>query len=106
MIHTTPKYIEIVHQHGHPKGNYYSLDPATGIVTVLYNTGMRPVLLTVPSPPDLIRECHERMKELLNIPQGEPIPDPVQVRIAHTLVKLEAWEKVQGEEQTVTQFNS
>jgi hypothetical protein len=106
MIHTTQKYIQIVKEHGHPKGNYYALDPATGTITVLYNTGTSPVLLTIPSPPALIRECHERMKELLNVPQGKPIPDPVQVRIAHTMVKLEAYAAVNREEQTVTQSNS
>ncbi len=95
MIHTTHKYINIVHEHGHPKGNYYSLDPETGTITVLYNTGTKPVLLSVPSPPALIRECAERMRELISIRQGQPIPDDVQVRMAHTMIKLEAWEAVQ-----------
>lgn len=109
MIHTTHKYIQIVHEHGHPKGNFYTTDPKTGTITILYNTGLRPVLLTVPPPPDLIRECAELLTRFLDIPDGSPIPNDIQVQIAHTLIKLQGYEKVQqGDEQnnTTTSQNS
>ena len=103
MIHTTPKYIDIVKEHGHPKGDYYSLDPETGTITVLYNTGTRPVLLTVPPPPALIRECAELLTRFLDIPDGSPIPNDIQVQIAHTLIKLQGYENaMNGEEQNNT----
>lgn len=93
MIQSTPTYIQIVQQQGYPKGNFYTTDPTTGTITVLYNTGTRPVLLTVPPPPTLIRECAELLTRFLDIPDGSPIPNDIQVQIAHTLIKLQGYEK-------------